>query len=344
MAGKHTPGADEEPPLSMKFTHLLVHATPGADQDAALSLAANLAERWQASLTLLDVIPDLSWPWQYLTGGWEQTIEDLSGRKRQLLESKAAALRGRGIDATCVLASGRLSKALERQVIAGKHDLLIKMVEASGANRSGFLGTTDARLLRTCPCPLLVLPETAPGHFQRVAVALDVLDPEEPQAALDRRVLQAAEAFCEGELHLIYALPPLHEVVQVDLADLDLVSPSRLAAWQSELEHVAHERLQTASAGLRSAAHTCLVVPGSPAEAIPEFVNAHDIDLLVMGSVGRSGVQGLLIGNTAEQVMHRLTSAALTLKPATFAPPGAADRHATASTNDTDPLPRQATP
>ncbi len=312
---------EEENGLPMKFTNLLVHANPGTDQDPALVLAARLAKRDGAALTLLDVVPDLSWPWQYLTGGWEQTIEDLSGRKRERLEAKAAMLVANGIDAKAILTDGRLSVALVSQVIEGQHDLLIKTAEASGANRSGFVGSTDSRLLSKCPCPLLILRDGDQVGFRHVAVALDVLDPAELQLALDRQVLQAAQAIGEGELQLVYALPRLEEVVRVDLADVDLVSPAQLATWQTELERLAKEKLRVASEMLGSAPYQCLVIPGEPAEAIPEFVKAHDIDLLVMGSLGRSGLDGLLIGNTAEQVLRQLTCSVLTLKPSTIASP-----------------------
>ena len=45
------------------------------------------------------------------------------------------------------------------------------------------------------------------------------------------------------------------------------------------------------------------------------------VDLIVMGSVGRSGLTGLLIGNTAEKTLHASEHSVLIVKPDGFTPP-----------------------
>jgi nucleotide-binding universal stress UspA family protein len=64
---------------------------------------------------------------------------------------------------------------------------------------------------------------------------------------------------------------------------------------------------------------------GQPEDVIPEFVIAQGIDLVVMGSVARSGIAGLLIGNTAERVLRRLPCSALAVKPDGFVSPVRSD-------------------
>jgi nucleotide-binding universal stress UspA family protein len=44
---------------------------------------------------------------------------------------------------------------------------------------------------------------------------------------------------------------------------------------------------------------------GGPARAIRNFVEAHDIDLVVMGSHGRSGLSRVVLGSVAEKVLRR---------------------------------------
>jgi universal stress protein E len=60
---------------------------------------------------------------------------------------------------------------------------------------------------------------------------------------------------------------------------------------------------------------------GEPAEVIPEFVVAEGIDLVVMGTVARAGLAGMLIGNTAERVLRKLPCSVLTVKPNGFVSP-----------------------
>jgi nucleotide-binding universal stress UspA family protein len=44
---------------------------------------------------------------------------------------------------------------------------------------------------------------------------------------------------------------------------------------------------------------------GRPSRAIVEYAEEHDIDHIVMGSHGRSGVTRILLGSVAETVVRR---------------------------------------
>jgi len=63
------------------------------------------------------------------------------------------------------------------------------------------------------------------------------------------------------------------------------------------------------------------LIEGDPDEYIPELVMELGIDLLVMGSVCRTGIAGFLIGNTAEEVINQVDCSVLTLKPKGFITP-----------------------
>lgn len=67
------------------------------------------------------------------------------------------------------------------------------------------------------------------------------------------------------------------------------------------------------------------LVHARPADAIIDFVQVHAVDLLVMGTVGRTGIPGLFIGNTAEGVLSEVTCSVLALKPPGFVSPVALD-------------------
>ncbi len=55
---------------------------------------------------------------------------------------------------------------------------------------------------------------------------------------------------------------------------------------------------------------------GEAAEVIPQFVSGHGTDLLVMGTIGRTGLSGILMGNTAERILNRVECSVLAVKPA----------------------------
>jgi universal stress protein E len=58
-----------------------------------------------------------------------------------------------------------------------------------------------------------------------------------------------------------------------------------------------------------------------PDVAIMNCIEQHDIDLLVMGTVGRTGVSGIITGNTAERLLPRIPCSLLAVKPPDFKSP-----------------------
>ena len=62
------------------------------------------------------------------------------------------------------------------------------------------------------------------------------------------------------------------------------------------------------------AARAVLEVSDEPAEAIVDYANAQDVDLIVMGTHSRSGLDRLLVGSVAEQVIRTAPCPVLTVR------------------------------
>ncbi|MGI9383250.1 MAG: universal stress protein, partial [Methyloligellaceae bacterium] len=56
-------------------------------------------------------------------------------------------------------------------------------------------------------------------------------------------------------------------------------------------------------------------------QILPAVAEKLHADLVVMGTVARAGIEGFLIGNTAESVLARLDCSVLAVKPPGFATP-----------------------
>ena len=54
---------------------------------------------------------------------------------------------------------------------------------------------------------------------------------------------------------------------------------------------------------------------------IPEQAMKKRVELVVMGTVCRTGIAGLFIGNTAEKALHQLDCSVLAVKPEGFVTP-----------------------
>ncbi len=63
------------------------------------------------------------------------------------------------------------------------------------------------------------------------------------------------------------------------------------------------------------------LVKGTASKVITSFSEAVDADLIVIGTVGRTGIPGLIIGNTAENVLQTTSASVLAVKPSGFVSP-----------------------
>jgi nucleotide-binding universal stress UspA family protein len=73
--------------------------------------------------------------------------------------------------------------------------------------------------------------------------------------------------------------------------------------------------------GLSSASSNVHLVKGRPAKIISATAREQLVDLVVMGTLGRAGIPGLFIGNTAEEVLRQSQTAVLAVKPSGFVTP-----------------------
>lgn len=54
---------------------------------------------------------------------------------------------------------------------------------------------------------------------------------------------------------------------------------------------------------------------GSPGDVICQYAREHEVDLLILGTHGRSGLTRLLMGSVAEEVVRRAHCPVLTVRP-----------------------------
>ena len=60
------------------------------------------------------------------------------------------------------------------------------------------------------------------------------------------------------------------------------------------------------------------ILKGNPRKLIPKMANELDASLVIMGTICRTGIPGLIVGNTAETVMNKVDCSILANKPQKF--------------------------
>ena len=282
----------------------------GAADVFAQSVA--LARANDARLTLIDVVPD-----KYAT---PTGVKEREARLSRLLPS--ASCEGvANVQARVRVGPPFLEIIYE--VLREGHDLVVTCPETATGLRSFYPGTTATHLVRKCPCPVWIL---GSGLQERRGGILACIDPKTSEAgdnALDVKILELARSLARlsaSDLHVVHAWEveggdrdQLRDNVDEDtrakvLAKHEGLHRGRVSAM---LEHLAGHEIEPQLHLMRSTPHGAIV----------GLVEKLGIDLVVMGSVNRTGISGFFIGSAAESVLATVRCGLFSVKPDGFRTP-----------------------
>jgi nucleotide-binding universal stress UspA family protein len=317
-----------------RFRNILVPIHGDASHQPVLARAARLARENGAAIKLIDVVEDLPW-YTHLVLPTAEELQALIVRERsEALEGLAQRLRAGGIETATKVLRGRRYLEMIREVQRGGHDLLMKDAEP---NERVLFGSTDMHLLRACPCPLWLF---KPGHAGRgFAQILAAIDPPPPpdatdvlhlkvglaahEEALDTKILELAGSLADqegAELHVIHAWSaPGEGLLRSDV----ILAGEQVERYVNDSRAEARKAVERLLSRVpeRPPRRFVHLTKGDSADVIAEFAKSHPVDVIVMGTVARTHIPGLLIGNTAETVFQRVECSVLAVKPDGFVSP-----------------------
>lgn len=222
-----------------------------------------------------------------------------------------------------------------REVLRYRHDLVIKVPEPQDW-LDRFLGSEDMHLLRKCPCPVWLIKPSVPSPFRRVVAAIDVshiYPPAEVKSrqSLNQQILEMAMSLALAdfaELHIVHAWQAAGESAMrkpmVKKPDLDVdayveaVRQDHKANLDEMLQDVAQNMGKEALEFLKPRLH---LVKGRARKELPPLTEKLQADVLVMGTVARTGIPGIISGNTAESILNQINCSVLAIKPPGFETP-----------------------
>ncbi|WP_414828676.1 universal stress protein [Alteromonas sp. H39] len=313
-----------------KHAVLLVgsHSSP-VDTHTILQ-AAELAKTEGAHLHCLYVHEELKW-----SSRLSQLLPDREVVKETLAEKAMRALTKQvqsvtpADNITCSVSFGHLFLEVIRYCQKHAITIVVKAAKEPGWSRM-FLDSEDLHLLRKSSVPIwLTRPESA-EPVKSVAVALDFDHDEEPESqSLNKRLLSKAIDIARMKS------VPLHLINVFNIRDLDFATlwaddPGKLeqelladekVTRQAAMQFLISEMSEETPGIFDSLQYSIRLVNGDPAEQIAQTVGKLLSPLLVMGSVARSGVSGLFIGNTAESTLLKVSCPIVVMKPVGFVSP-----------------------
>ncbi|SHF97644.1 Nucleotide-binding universal stress protein, UspA family [Microbulbifer donghaiensis] len=297
------------------------HAT--GDEDSGLLQALAIARNNHAAVKVLVVCPAIPEDFEDYS---QLCMDALAQRVQQSLNTVRERLNlaedqlALEVETDC---GSRPAERVIHRVLDDGYDLVIKNVE--GRNRRKGFKAMDMELLRKCPCPVWLCRPITDSH-KKIDVAVAV-DPECDEASaydLAIRLLRWSRTLadtCSGELHIIscwdYDVDEyLRHNFPLSASDeeLDKATEAARSKHRSKLDVLIHA---SGIGGKLDINHAI----ARPDRYIPLLIEEKKFDILVMGTVGRTGIPGFIMGNTAENILQKISCSLLALKPGDFVSP-----------------------
>lgn len=301
----------------VSLSSILVDVDALSSQHPALEQAVMLAARCGARVTIVDVLPCVPhMARHFVTAALEQELVDDRRARLSALAERIAA-----VPVSTELLRGRPADALVLEVLRARHDLLVRAHERDlTTDMPRRFGAIDMELLRHCPCPVWLIGRS---HLRvsRIVAAVHADPSDSVQQELNGTILDWALMLKEltgAELTIVQAWTAFGASVLKSR-----MSPEEFTAFIDAARGQAETALRVFTDSLRDRLQGVAIetIEGDAADVIARFVEAHAIGVVVMGTVARTGIAGLLMGNTAERVLQRLHGSVLAVKPPGFRAP-----------------------
>lgn len=268
--------------------NLLVVIDPKHNDSPALKRAKQIADQTKAHLHLL--IADKN----------HDHLALLDLLKEGLVES------GYSVSTECAWHGSEHETIIHAQQ-AHNCGLVIKQHLPENPIKALLLTPEDWKLLRACPCPVLIAKHSRPWEGGVVLAAVDVGNTEPEHRQLHESIVDSGfniASLIKGELHVVSAFPPPM------LATVDAVYP--IVTDYEASYRAACKEFQRTSDISDSHLH---IEQGPPDVIIPLLAHKLNAVVTVLGTVARTGLSGALIGNTAESVIDAVETDVLVIKP-----------------------------
>ncbi|MDA0789674.1 MAG: universal stress protein [Proteobacteria bacterium] len=141
--------------------------------------------------------------------------------------------------------------------------------------------------------------------YKKILLALDFHSDNDKIIARAKEVVEDNDA----ELNLVHVNEPLGMAYSVD----GMAWSEQVVMLETSLRNESRTKMAQISTELGVPSDRCFVGEGKAAAEIKKVAEQHDIDLIIMGTHGQSGLQ-LLLGSTANGVLHGAPCDVLTVR------------------------------
>jgi nucleotide-binding universal stress UspA family protein len=276
---------------------------------AALDWAAEIARPHGARIELVHALTLPAPPTDLLPPGVEFQ-EEVERGARERLERTAQELRSAGLEVGSHLATGLPSQVILDRAEELEADLVVLGTRGLTGLKHLLLGSTSQRVVQRSPVPVLTVHPEDAGRHRPLATVLLPTDFSEDAGRAARaalRLLGPGGATARVVLLHVFNLPIEYTAYGPIPTSLHYLRDTGAEAEQ-QLEQVA-EALRREGLQVETVARE-----GDPAEVIADEARERGVDLIALGTHGRSGLAHLLLGSVAERVIQHSSCPVVTLR------------------------------
>lgn len=310
----------------MKFSNILLVLDPGVGNELALERAIQLARNLNAKLTVCDVVDSIPTDYRRLVTAItpRELAASVVAKKRERIEGLLGTVDSDGVSIDTEILTGKAHTEIARLVRDGRYDLVIKPIAEQRVMRTRTVSRENRELIKHSPCPVWLVNVADLSDDGCIIAALDMPGKDENGAQLNEEILHTARSIAlatfrplhvvhawtlagEGHLRARGTVETIREVDRMVAAE----GAKRMAWLRSTVYSTESDSAEIATDYLAPVLHA---INGKASRVLPDLAQQLGAGLIVMGTAARSGLSGMLIGNTSEAVMVRSDSSLLVIK------------------------------
>jgi hypothetical protein len=286
-------------------TEKLLLATDGSQfSEGAIREAIRLAKRCSSKLSAISVIETNP---EYETIA-PQLLEKAEKAARAHLESLQARAKKEGVEcATSILEGEDSYNFIAEEAAKNKISMIIMGRRGRTGLKRLVMGSTTARVIGHAPCNVLVVPSAAQVEFKNILVATD--GSRYATAAASEAIGIAKK---NNSNLVVVAVVPSESTQPMDIVhsqmSRDVIAASELTSAENSAKAV------KAAAQKEGVPVEAFILGGKPADAIVQTAREKNIDVIMIGSHGKTGIDKLLMGSVTERTIVLATCAVLVVK------------------------------
>lgn len=304
------------PPI--EFKRLLVADDFTPHGSSALRAAVRIAKAFGAEVDVVHVLTDVAGSiaamptesrWELVAGDIDKFQQALTRDSQEKLRQALGPFEAQGLRFNIKTMLGAPYLQVIHAAREGNCDLVLTGTRGGSSLRRILVGSTAQRLVRHCPAPVWVAREREEAQLSGILAAIDF---SEVSAAV-LRIAASLAVKTQAKLDIV------HVVEAGKQLDVVATGSGKPVLATRRINHDIRERLQEfVSQTIGTIPGGVNVIWGKAWEAISRAAKRFESELVVVGTVGRGGVPGILLGNTAEKLLYTCPSDVLAVKPPSF--------------------------